>query len=192
VLSGCGNGLTNAQLLASAAEAVGLSGIGDRTYLDNPPPAQGAKIVIHDTDHIQPDCRAPAFVWKNLLRGNHPMVLDWGLIEGKGEPWEPIRRAMGISRAVSERIDLAAMVPAGGLASSGYCLADRGRAYLAYLPAGGDAEIDLADWPGGLDAAWINPQSGRTVAQEEAAGGASVLLDAPFEGPALVYLKVQA
>ena len=191
VLSGCGGGLTNAQLLASGAEAVGLSGIGDRTYLNNPPAADGTKIVIHDTDHIKPDFSGPAFVWKNFHRGNHPIVLDWDLTERKDDQWEPIRRAMGVSRAVSERVDLAAMVPAGELASSGYCLAQRGVAYLVYLPDGGKVEVDLAGSPGNYDAEWIDPESGKTVAREKAAGGASVLMDPPFEGSALVYLKVQ-
>jgi hypothetical protein len=48
VVSGCGGGLTNKQLLASSAEAVGLSGIGDRRYLNDPPAADAAKVVIQD------------------------------------------------------------------------------------------------------------------------------------------------
>ncbi len=146
-LSGCGDGLTNAELLGSSAEAVGLSGIGKRAYLNNPPAADGRKIVIHDTDHIKPDHRSPAFVWKNFMRGNHVLVLDWDLVDRKDKEWEPIRRAMGSARALSEEIDLAMLTPVPELASSGFCLAGE-RKILAYQPGGGPVELDLRGFRG--------------------------------------------
>jgi hypothetical protein len=191
MVSGCGGGLTNAELLGCSAEVVGLSGIGNRRYLNNPPAADGKKIVVHDTDHIKPDCRDPAFVWKNFLRGNHPIVLDWDLTDRENDDWEPIRQAMGASHELSERIGLAAMEPAGSLTSSGYCLANRGQAYLVYLPDGGNVEVDLTDAGGTFGAEWINPRSGETVALRKVDGGGKVALDAPFDGSALIYLTAR-
>jgi hypothetical protein len=191
VISGCGDGLTNDQLLGSSADAVGLSGIGDRAYLHDPPESSGAKVVVHDTDHIQPKCRDPLFVWKNFLRGNHPIVLDWGLAEKESQEWNPIRRAMGISRSVSEQIDLVAMVPSGELCSSRYCLADRGREYLALVPDNTELSIDLSGSTSQYDVQWIDPRDGRHVREPMIAGGSSVKLISPLPGSALVQLKVR-
>lgn len=79
---------------------------------------------------IKEESTYPEFVWKNLLRGNQAIVLDWGLTDRSDEKWEPIRRAMGASCRLSHRIDLAAMQPAGEIASTGYCLANPGHEYL--------------------------------------------------------------
>lgn len=191
VISGCGDGLTNDQLMSSLADAVGLSGIGDRAYLNDPPAASGAKVVIHDTDHIKPDCRDPAFVWKNFLRGNHPIVLDWGLTDRDDESWNGIRRAMGQSRRLSERIDLAAMTPRGDLCSSRYCLANRGSEYLALVQGDRELSIDLSDTSRHYLARWINPRDGSTIEQQTLQGGAEIALTVPTTGTTLVHLKAE-
>lgn len=189
MLSGCGGGLTNAQLLASSAEAVGLSGIGNRNYLHNPPAADGSKIVIHDTDHIKPDHRSPAYVWKNFLRGNHPIVLDWDLNERKDQEWEPIRRAMGLSRFVSEQLDLAALAPNLNRASSGYCLTDRDKTCLVYQPDGGKLDLDLRGFRGRYQVAWWDLPSPRAQAATTVRGGNRVSIRLPAKGAILVHLK---
>ena len=192
VVSGCGDGLSNEQLLSCSAEMVGLSGIGDRKYLNNPPAADGAKVVLHDTDHIKPTCSDPAFVWKNFLRGNHPIVLDWDLTDRRDEKWTPIRRAMGYSRQLADRINLAAMTPAGSLASSGYCLAHRGSEYLVYVPNNSEVKIDLGNAPGRFSVEWINVRNGKTTQRQARRGGSVVTLTAPSKGILLVYLKAEA
>lgn len=189
MLSGCGAGLTNSQLFASSAEVVGLSGIGDREYLNKPPVADGSKIVIHDTDHIKPDHRQPGFVWKNFLRGNHPIVLDWDLTDRKDEGWEPIRRAMGLSRAISVNLDMASLSPDSNLASSGYCLADRGKLVLAYRPDAGRLEIDLSEFPGQYRAVWWELPSRRARVLDPVTGGAKVDFKLNSSREALLLLK---
>jgi hypothetical protein len=189
MLSGCGGGLTNAQLLTSPAEVVGLSGIGDRNYLNNPPAADGTKIVIHDTDHIKPDYRQPDFVWKNLLRGNHPIVLDWDLTDRKDREWEPIRRAMGLSRALSDNLDLAATSPVARLASSGYCLADRGTTCLSYQPGGGGLDLDLREFPGQYGVAWWELPNARPRTSTPVSGGVRTTIELDSKRDCLVHLK---
>jgi hypothetical protein len=151
-----------------------------------------ARMVLHDTDHIKPTCSDPAFVWKNFLRGNHPIVLDWDLTDRKDEKWAPIRRAMGYSRQLADRINLAAMTPAGSLTSNGYCLAHRGSEYLVYVSNDAQEKIDLAKAPGVFDVEWINARNGKTTHRQTLNGGSMVTLTAPSRGILLVYLKAEA
>jgi hypothetical protein len=56
------------------------------------------------------------------------------LQEGSDAKWEPVRRAMGVTRRLAERVNLATLVPRPELASSRYCLAHPGQEYLVDLP----------------------------------------------------------
>lgn len=51
------------------------------------------------------------------------------------------------------------MKPANGVASSGFCLADPGKAYVVYLPEGGATA--LAPPAGTYRARWLNPRDGK-------------------------------
>jgi hypothetical protein len=76
-------------------------------WLDNPPVADGRKVVISDTDHYAPGRGDALWAWKSFLRGHHPILMDFGLIGGvhpsdpsAGGPmsyvaYEPARYAMG-------------------------------------------------------------------------------------------------
>src|SRR5262245_6180798 len=55
--------------------------------------------------------------------------------------WEPVRRALGFTRQLADRMDLASAVPHNDLASSGYCLANPEREFLVYLPEGDRVEV---------------------------------------------------
>ncbi|MGQ9651997.1 MAG: DUF6298 domain-containing protein [Phycisphaerae bacterium] len=55
------------------------------------------------------------------------------------------------------------MVPHDSLVSSpesNFCLADKGKAYLVYLMAGGTVELDLKAAPGDFHARWFDPRTG--------------------------------
>ena len=86
--------------------------------------------------------------------------------EGKVDPktfdpeFEPIRRSLGQTLRYAERLDLAAMVPSKDVASSGYCLAAPGRAYLIYLPEGGKVSVDLSQASGKFSVEWFHPETG--------------------------------
>ena len=52
-----------------------------RWYAD-PPPADGAKVVVSDTDHYAPGEGDALWAWKSFIRGHHPILMDFGLIDG--------------------------------------------------------------------------------------------------------------
>ena len=119
----------NAALFASPAEAIS-PGVGPQAeYQRDPPPADGSKIIISDSDHL--GLMDEDWVWKSFLRGLNPILMDH--IEDPKR--EPVRRAMGQTLTVAKRINLVKMFPRKDLASSGYCLANPGVEYLVYLPS---------------------------------------------------------
>lgn len=167
-------------------------------YAADPPAWDAAhrKVSLLDTDHIWGVGGSADWVWRSLLRGHNPIFMDPydGLVLGKpGDPrWEPIRAAMGQARRLADRIDLAAMSPANGLASTGYCLAEPGREYLVYAAKGGVVNVDLSAAVGELAAEWFNPAEDKSVAAGPVAGGRRVELKAPFDGPAVLHLKAKS
>ncbi|MEK7675952.1 MAG: DUF6298 domain-containing protein [Verrucomicrobiota bacterium] len=164
-------------------------------YRDNPPPADGAKVILTDTDHLWGIGGNPAWVWKSFLRGLNPVFMDPfdGRILSKGSDpkWaEAIRKSMGYALQWSRRIDLTAMTPRAGLASSKYCLANPGRAYLAYLPDGKETTLDLSAAAQSFAVEWFNPESGETRKDEPVQGGGSLPFTSPFQSKdAVLYLQ---
>jgi hypothetical protein len=170
--------------------------------------AEGRKVVVNDTDHsyfwigLRQDGVAAqrAWVWENFTRGNQCLFMDPYLdpshdpgrndpAGGKPDPyWDPLRDAMGRTRACAERMNLAAAVPHGELASTGFCLADPGREYLVYLPQGGEVTVDLSAALGSLGTEWLHPAAGTTVRAEPTAGGGRRTLRSPWPDDAVLYL----
>jgi len=183
-------------------------------YARDPPAADGRKVSLLDTDHVFGVGGDGDWIWRAFTRGHNPIYMDplWGHVPDKG-PWkgharaaETARAAMGHSRRFAERMNLAAMTPQKDLASTGYCLAHRGRQCLVYQPAGGAFEVTLDE--GRYEAEWFNPALGTSSAGgtvlAEAAGavlaeaGGTVPAEAgkrrftpPFSGPAVLYLRRQ-
>ena len=108
-------------------------------WFADPPPADGAKVVISDTDHYAPGGGDALWAWQSFVRGHHPIVMDFGLssgVESTGrsnsetapasfEGFEPARWAMGDTRRFAERMNLIEMVPRDDLSSTGYALPTR-------------------------------------------------------------------
>lgn len=129
----------------------------DPWYLD-PPPNDGRKVVISDTDHYAAGRADPVWAWRTFLRGHHPVLMDYGIIDvatplaeipgrlPSYEFFEPTRRAMGAVRHLAERLPLRSMEPRGDLSSTRYALAEPGVTYVALLPSeeGGDLALELA------------------------------------------------
>ncbi|MEA3368254.1 MAG: DUF6298 domain-containing protein [Planctomycetota bacterium] len=166
-------------------------------YRDNPPPADGRKVVLTDTDHLWGIGGDYRWVWKSFLRGLNPIFMDPydGKVLGLRHPenWPALRRAMGDVLRLSRRMGLAAMTPRGNLASTGYCLAraaKKNAEYLVYLPKGGKATVDLSAAEGPLVAEWFDPKTGKTVRSDTATGGARREFAAPFDGDAVLYLSL--
>ena len=187
-------GGANATLIASPAEWISPNPDADRgyDYRNNPPAADGRKIILSDTDHLWGIGGDVAWVWKSFLRGLNPLFMDPYkrdiLSRGADEQWEPVRKALGLTRRLAERMHLNAMVPHSELASTGYCLADPRREYLIFLPDGGEVTVDLSSAAGALAVEWIEPVSGSSTQERRIKGGAAQTLKAPFKGHAVLHL----
>jgi hypothetical protein len=81
------------------------------------------------------------------------------------------------------------MAPRNELASTGYCLADVGRAYVVYLTQGGQATVDLTGASGALAVEWIDPVHGTSTSGQTVRGGGRQRLEAPREGAVVLYLR---
>jgi hypothetical protein len=92
-------------------------------------------VILPDTDHNWGIGGSQAWVWKSFLRGLNPIFMDpydGAVLANRFDPrWEPIRGSMGYTRRYALRINLAAVLPREDVASSRYCLAAPGLAYLA-------------------------------------------------------------
>ena len=116
-----------------------------------------------------------------------------GLILGKpfDPEWEPVRRNLGYTHRLAERLDLTAMTPHNELASSEYCLADPGKKYILYLPQGGDVRVNLSGYQGEFTVRWFNPATGDRVRDDSVKGGAECTLQSPFkESDAVLILRI--
>ena len=169
----------------------------------------GRKVVLNDTDHsyfwtgLKKDGIAAqrAWVWANFTRGNQCLFMDPYLdpshdpgrnnpAGGRPDPyWEPLRTAMGQTRAFASRMNLAAMVPHDELASTKYCLADPGREYLLYLPEGGDTVVDLSMGSGPFRIEWLHPADNTFTSAHSIMGGAKRSVRAPFSGDAVLHIE---
>jgi hypothetical protein len=134
----------------------------------DPPPADGHKVIISDTDHHLLSKATPSWAWRSFLRGEHPILMEnelkWNL--------EAVRIAMGHTRAQAERMNLVDMTPQNGLAETTYCLADRSNEYLVYTPRGGSFWVDLSDAVGKtLAVEWIDPRTGAIIGGRAVLGG---------------------
>lgn len=184
---------TNAQLFASPADWISPNpdAGGEYNYRTHPPPANGSKVILLDTDHLWGIGGNPDWVWKSFTRGHNPIFMDPydNRVLGKAKPasWEPVRASLGQTRRLAERVELAALTPRPDLASSRYCLADPGRQYVVYLPEGGQVELDLSGAVEPLPIAWITPVDGKIMAGQRVAGGKHTF-EPPFRGPAVLVV----
>ncbi|MHB9065959.1 MAG: DUF6298 domain-containing protein [Pirellulaceae bacterium] len=162
-------------------------------YRNDPPASDGAKVIILDTDHLWGLGGNATWVWKSFARGVNPIFMDLYqrrvLDQGSDAQWESIRRAMGVTRRLAERIRLTTMMPKNELASTGYCLAHPGSAYVVYLPEGGEAWVDLSAASGSLTVEWLDPHSGTITHGTNASGGAKCSFQAPFNGDAVLSVR---
>ena len=165
----------------------------DGGYRDDPPAADGGKVILTDTDHLWGIGGNQAWVWRSFLRGLNPLFMDPydGSILGKpfDPQWEPIRRNLGYARQIAESMPLAAMVPHNDLASTRYCLARPGSEYLVYLPEGGEVTVDLTKLKARATPRWFDPTHGKYQVAPAIQGGASKLFRSPLPGDAVLHIR---
>jgi hypothetical protein len=186
-------GGTNRDLFESPADWISPNREGG--YRDNPPAADGRKVILNDTDHLWGIGGNQPWVWKSFLRGHNPIFMDPydGVVLGnRFDPqWDPIRKSLGYTLRLANQMNLATMTPRNSLATSGYCLANarKGGEYLVYLPEGGEVTVDLSATPGKLAVEWFNPAKGAAKAGGKTDGGARAKFKAPSAGEAVLRLK---
>ncbi len=185
----------NDELFASDADW-----IAPNAYYD-PPPADGSKVIIADTDHIWGIGGDRTWVWQSFTRGINPIFMDgydgagYG-VGGAGfdfdDPqWVSLRRNMGYTRRYAERMDLQAMTPRTDLCGTGYCLAKPsavGAEFLIYDPWDIEFWVDLTAVEGTMLLEWFNPETGATIAGGTVSGGDIPAFSSPFEGDSVLYL----
>ena len=195
---------TNAALFNSPADAVSPAAESQEDYKFDPPPADGSKIIISDTDHLWGVGGSEAWVWKSFCRGLNPIFMDpyddigdsplpKGIIDGrkKASKWESTRRAMGDARRYAERMNLAAMAPQGALSSTGYCLANPGVEYLVFSLEGKPFTVDLSAASGRLAVEWFDVVAGETSSARSITAGKKAQRFTPprsFPRDAVLYL----
>ncbi len=137
----------------------------DYHYKISPPPADGRKVVLADTDHLWGFGGTPEWIWKSFARGYHPIFMDFDepqfnryMKSENREVWDATRRAMGQTLLFARRMPLATMTPSTKIASSGYCLTNGDTEFLVYLPV---------DYYGSLWRTWAGKVL-RFVLQKEA------------------------
>lgn len=162
-------------------------------YRDNPPAANGSKVIISDTDHLWGIGGSADWVWKSFLRGLNPIFMDPynGAVpcEKRDLKWtEPIRVSLGEAVKWSKQVNLASMTPRADLASSKYCLANPGVEYLVYSPNRKVLTVSLQ--AGQYTAVWYNTITRRkTSAGSFHHSGGKRNFATPFQG-ALLYARI--
>jgi hypothetical protein len=176
-------------------------------WFADPPPADGAKVIISDTDHYAPGQGDALWAWKSFLRGHHPILMDFGLLGGlepgavaapeSGVPpfefYESARNAMGDTRRFAERMHLLDVEPRGDLSSTGYALAKPGREYLILQPGKVALPFSVTLEPGSYRAEWFSVGTRATQGAEDMTvrTAGTVMFRSPFAdpGPAVLYLN---
>ena len=163
-------------------------------YQADPPPADGSKLLVADTDHLGASGSGDRlWVWKSFCRGLHTLCMDRyvapdSVTDKPYEKAEEIRCAMGQAVLFSQRMDLRKAKPRSDLASTRFCLADPGKEYLVYLPEGGKVQVDLSGTTGHLHVEWSDPVTGKSVTAKDIAGGKMQVFNSPFSRDAVLYL----
>lgn len=178
-------------MLASPAEWIS-PGRNDG-YGDEPPAWGGNKVSLLDTDHIWGIGGNPAWVWKSFLRGHNPIFMDPydHKVLGKGPTnrWDSVRRAMGQTRRLAARVNLATMSPHDELSSTKYCLANPGQEYLVYQPDKGKFTVNLTQAASDVTVEWFDTAMDQTKPAEAVKGGAVREFLSPVDGSVVLYLK---
>jgi hypothetical protein len=144
-------------------------------WLEDPPAADGRKVIITDTDHYAPGRGDALWAWKSFIRGHHPILMDFGIIGGvdppnrpAGDPmsfeaFEMARWAMGDTARLAEQLNLIAMGPRSELSSTGFVLANEGREYVVLEPTGSTDPLTVTLEPGTYEAEWFSIEARETL-----------------------------
>jgi hypothetical protein len=173
--------------------------VGDATLLTDPPPTDGRRVILLDSDHLgsrpmQMDpTLARAWVWKSFTRGYNPIVMDnpTNPMADTSPGFVAAREAMGQTARYARTVNMATMMPRVDLSSSRFALADPGGAYLVYQPDRTLFTVDLSGAPGTYSVRWFDPLTGVTISGDTVEGDHPLLFWPPFSGDAVLHLTKQ-
>jgi hypothetical protein len=186
------DGGSNDLLFRSPADWISPS---SEAYLIDPPRADGRKVSVPDTDHHCGVCGDATVIWRNFMRGHNPIYMDvfdddWKRDNAVGiRVRVEARRAMGQTRRLATRVNLAAMHPRWDICSTQYCLVAHGREYLVYQSASGPFSLRLGGQGKTFAAGWFHPTTGRFVRGRMVRGGSDRTFHPPFAGQAVLHLR---
>lgn len=173
-------------------------------WLTDPPENVGRKVVLTDTDHYAAGRGDALWAWKSFLRGHHPILMDFGIINVSSpldpslgvpsyESFEPARYAMGDTVRFASRVRLIEMVPRSDLCSTGYALANPGKEYLVLQPNEAADSFTVMVEAGTYAVEWFDITSRQTETDGKVSVGRSeTTLFTPTKratGPMVLYLK---
>jgi hypothetical protein len=165
-------------------------GTGFEDYRNDPPVADGRKVIISDTDHLWGIGGDAGWPWRAFMRGMNPIFMDpW---EGDFVVHEPFdvaaRDAMGVIRQLSDRFDVAEFTPRLDVSSTRYALANaEPDLILAFQPITEHFTVDLGGAARRWSVEWVHPTSGLGQQGGEVTGGL-VRLVPPFRGGGVAVL----
>lgn len=192
---------TNRVLFDSPAEWISPLGSDPQgPWRNDPPPSDGSKVIVSDTDHLWGIGGNVAWVWKSFCRGLNPIFMEIYVFSGDNagtvDPsWDAARRSMGYTRMYSQRMNLAEAVPSDELASTSYCLSDKRNHFLIFLPESSNPadparflSVNLLEAPGLFNVEWLNPNTGEIRLTGQLSGGQVSQVMCPFRSEAVLYL----
>jgi hypothetical protein len=183
-----------------AAQVAKGAGPPPGRWLTDPPPSDGTKIILSDTDHYSPLKCDALWAWKSFLRGHHPVFYDMGIFEGIPHPshgskayeaGESTRHAMGDTLRYAQTMELVAMEPRGDLSSTGYALANPGHEYLVLQPSSDSASFTVSLSAGTYTTEWhaVDTRERIVEGERQTETSAAIAFAAPFAGPCVLYVR---
>ncbi len=174
-------------------------------WYENPPVADGKKIVISDTDHYAPSKGDAMWAWKSFIRGHHPILMDYGILDVAhpetplaGAPplevYDPARYAMGDTLRYAERVSLVDMKPQNELSSTSYALVNPGKEYLILQPEGAAKSFTVNLEAATYEVEWFDVSNRKTEKTDEllVKNADKITFTAPFtSGSAVLYLRLK-
>jgi hypothetical protein len=170
-------------------------------WFDDPPTADGRKVILSDTDHYSSMKSNALWAWKSLLRGHNPILYDLGIINGVNPPdpsagspsyesHEATRYALGDTLRFAKKMNLIAMEPRGELSSTGYVLANPGKEYLVLEPSETAEPFTVTLAAGTYIVEWfsVNGRETKNANKLTVKLEGTIRFTAPFAGPSVVYL----
>ena len=159
-------------------------------YLEDPPAADGSKVIISDSDHLARELKNSSWIWKSMTRGLNPIFMDaYPPLDSlaQGDVSE-IRKNLGYARSYAEKVSLPTMTPRAELASTKYALANPGTEYLVFQPSSGAVTVTLEN--GQYNYEWFNPATGLVAdAGSFSTSAGDKTLAPPFVGSAVLLIQ---